>query len=260
MTSIFSKALWEQRRSLPAWALAVGLLIVLESALWPSMRDMSDLEGYLAEFPDPLKELFAIDQMSTGAGFLDAELFSLMLPLMFLVAGVSLGARLIAGEQEAGTLNLLLATPLTTVRLLAESALAVVVSMSALGVVTWASLVASDILFELRIESGHAAGAAVSMVLLGTEFGLLTLVVGALTGRRGIAVGTGAGLALGAYVLYVGGLFVGGLADWAAWSPFHQALQAGALRGGFEPSFVWLALPPALALAAAAPLWGKRDL
>jgi ABC-2 type transport system permease protein len=260
MSSIFSKALWEQRHSLPGWGVGIALLILLESALWPSMRDMSGLEGYLAEFPKPLKELFAIDQMSTGAGFLDAELFSLMLPLMFLVAGVALGARLVAGEQEAGTLDLLLVTPLTTVRMLVETTLAVITSMALLGMTTWAALVVSNALFDLGVSPVAAAGATLAMVLLGAEFGLLTLVAGALTGRRGLALGTGAALALASYVLYVGGVFVSGLAGWAAWSPFHQALHEGALRGGFQASFAWLAIPPAVAVLLAAPLWGRRDL
>lgn len=260
MTTIFTKALWEQRHSLPGWSLGIGFLILLESALWPSMREMTGLEGYLDEFPAALKELFAIDQMSTGAGFLDAELFSLMLPLMFLVAGVTLGARLIAGEQENGTLDLLLVTPLTTVRLLLESALALVVSMMGLGAVTWLSLVSADKAFDLGITVSAGAAAALAMTLLGAEFGLLTLVAGALTGRRGLALGVGAALALGSYVLYVGGIFVTALAEWSAWSPFHQALHDGALRGGLETSFVWLALTPLVALTAAAPLWHRRDL
>lgn len=260
MNSVFHKALWEQRRSLPGWSLGIGVLIVLESALWPSMRTMSGLDAYLAEFPAALKELFAIDRMSSGAGFLDAELFSLMLPLMFLAAGISLGARLIAGEQEAGTLDLLLVTPLTTVRLIAETALALVTTMAVLALVTWASVMAGELAFDLGIAPGDAAAASLAMGLLGSEFGLLTLVAGAFTGRRGVALGFGTAVALAAYVLYVGGLFVDGLSGAAAWSPFNQAVSDGALWGGFDASFSWLALPPALALLLAAPLWGRRDL
>ena len=40
--------------------------------------------------------------MTSGLGFLNAELFSLMLPVLFLIYAIARGARLVAGEEEAG--------------------------------------------------------------------------------------------------------------------------------------------------------------
>lgn len=260
MDTVFRKALWEQRRSLPSWALGVATLIVLEAALWPSMRSMAGLEDYLAEFPPALQELFAIDEMSTGTGFLNAELFSLMLPLAFIVFGIGLGARLIAGEQEMGTLDLLLVTPLTTTRLLLQDAAALVLSVGVLGLTVLTSTMIGSTWFDLGIEAGAALAGATAMFLLGIEFGLLALVTGALTGRRGLAVALAAGLALAAYLLYVAGLFVDDWAEWRAFSPFDQALHAGPLATGMPGSFAWLAAVPLATVAVALPLWGRRDL
>jgi ABC-2 type transport system permease protein len=47
-----------------------------------------------------------------------------MLPGMFLVYGVGRGARAIAGEEEHGTLELLLVTPVSGASIIAQKALA----------------------------------------------------------------------------------------------------------------------------------------
>lgn len=258
--SLFAKALWEQRRSLPTWALGLATLILLESALWPSMRDMPDLSSYLEEFPPALQELFAIDQMATGAGFLNAELFSLMLPLVVIVFGIGLGARLVAGEQEAGTLDLLLVTPLTTTRFLLTQAGALAYSVLLLGAVVLSATLGGSALFDLGVSPRAALAGALSVVLLGLAFGMVALVAGALTGSRGLAVAVASGLALAAYLLYVAGMFVDGIAPWHELSPFHLALQSGPLVPSLPWSFLWLGLVPVGLLAACLPVWDRRDL
>jgi len=260
MTSVYTKALWDQRKTLPAWGSALALFIVLESALWPSMKAMPSLDEYLQDFPAALKELFAIDQMATGAGFLNAELFTLMLPLMFLIYGITRGARMIAGEEEAGSLDLMLVTPLSTTKLLLHEALALATGLAALGAVVWAATLAGSAAFGLGVSVSAATAGSLASVLLGLEFGTAALVTGALTGRRGLALGVPAGLAIAAYLLHVGGLFVDELAGARGWSPFQQALHAGPLSASVPPSFGWLVLVPLMLVAVAVPLWSRRDV
>lgn len=260
MESVFTKALWERRRSLAGWGTALATLILLESALWPSMRSMPSLDSYLAEFPEPLKEAFGIDQMSTGTGFLNAELFSLMLPLLFIAFAISHGARLIAGEEENGSLDLLLVTPLTTSRLLLESVLALLASLGMLALVVLGSTMLGSAAFGLEVAPGAAAAGALSVLLLGVEFGVVALAAGALTGRRSLATAIPAALALLAYVLFLGGALVEELAGWRQLSPFDQALHAGPLATTVPGSLAWLVVVPLGCILLALPLWGRRDL
>jgi ABC-2 type transport system permease protein len=260
MHSIFQKALWDQRRSLPFWASGLALTILLESALWPSMSGMPSFDEYLQELPAGLREMFAMDQMSTGAGFLNAELFTLVLPMMFLVHGITRGARMLAGEEEAGTLDLLLVTPLSTTRLLVEEAAALLVSTVVLGAAVLLATFVGSQAFGLEITVRSAAVGATALVLLGFEFGLLALVVGALTGRRGLALGVPAVLVMATYLLYVAAVFVDELHEWRGVSPFDQALHDGPLAPHAPVSFGWLVIPPLVALIAALPAWARRDI
>ncbi len=260
LANVFAKTLRDQRRSLIGWSIGIATLILIEGALWPSVRDMPNLDEFLDNYPDALKEAFNLGAMTTGTGFLNAELFTLVLPILFLVFGISRGARLVAGEEEAGTLEVVLVTPVSTTRLLVEKAAGLLLALCVLGGVAGASTLLASALFSMGIAPSSIAVGSVSMVLLGLEYGFLALAVGAMTGRRSFAMGVSSVAAVAAYVLYVGGLVVDSLNGWLPWSPFHQALAEGPLASGLPARFAVLALGAVLVVGVAAPVFARRDI
>jgi ABC-2 type transport system permease protein len=260
VANVFAKTLRDQRRSLVGWSVGIATLILIEGALWPSVRDMPNLDEFLAGYPDALKEAFNLGAMTTGTGFLNAELYTLVLPILFLVHGISRGARLVAGEEEAGTLEVVLVTPVSTTRLLLEKAAGLLVALCVLGGIAGGSTWLASALFSMGISPSSIAVGSVSMVLLGLEYGFLALALGAMTGRRSVAVAVPSVAAVAAYVLYVGGLMVDSLSGWLPWSPFHQALVEGPLADGLPARFAFLALGAALAVTVAGPVFARRDI
>jgi ABC-2 type transport system permease protein len=258
--SVFTKTLWDQRRGLLGWSIGLAALVLIFGAFWPSVRDMPGLDEFLANYPEGLRELFNIDAMTTGAGFMNAELYSLMLPVLFLVYGIARGARLVAGEEEAGTLEVVLATPVPRWRILLEKATALAVSLAVLGAVLLASSAVASALFDMGIPLGDQAAGALAMVLLGLEHGWLALAVGAVTGRRGLAVGVAGVYAVAGYVLYVLAKFVEAVEPWQVLSQFYQALEAGPLGAGLHASLVWLAIVAVGMLAVSLPVFERRDV
>jgi ABC-2 type transport system permease protein len=167
---------------------------------------------------------------------------------------------MVAGEEEAGTLDLLLVTPVSTTRLLVEEAMALATGTAMLGAVAFAATVTGSLAFGLGVSPLAAFVGSLAMALLGLEFGTTALVTDALSGRRPLALAVPLGLAMLAYLLFAAGLFVDRLADWREYSPFHQALRAGPLSSTIPVSFVWLAIAPMIVCAVALPLWGRRDI
>lgn len=257
---VLVKTLRDQRRSLLGWSIGILVLLVVEGALWPSVRDMPKLDELLAGYPEPLKEMFDLDTMSTGVGFLNAELFTLVLPTLFIVFGIGRGARLVAGEEEAGTLEMVLVTPVSSTRVLLEKAAGLVFSVAALGLVAGTATLAVSATFDMGVPVGHVLVASTAVVLIGIEYGVVALAIGAVTGRRLAALAVTGSAAVAGYLLYVAGMLVEGLAAWMPWSPFHQALSAGPLTGAFPVGFVWLVLGSAAALLVAPPVFARRDI
>ena len=89
------------------------------------------LDKLVDEYPEALKAFIGFGggiDYATGAGYLGIELFSFMVPLLLLVAAIGAGARAIAGEEERGTMDLLLSNPIGRSRVVLEKGAAIVSS------------------------------------------------------------------------------------------------------------------------------------
>ncbi len=73
----------------------------------------------------------------TPEGFLQGQLFALMVPLLLIIQGVGIGSATIAGEEERGQLEVVAAHPVSRTRLFLEK----------LGVLVVALLFSSLLLF-----------------------------------------------------------------------------------------------------------------
>lgn len=258
--NVFLKTLRDLRRALLGWSIGLAVLVGIMAALWPSIEAIPNLDEFLASYPEAMRELFNVEAITTGVGFMNAELYSLLLPALFIVFAVGRGARLVAGEEEAGTLDVLLVTPASRVGTLVHTAAALAVAVSLLGAVLFAATAIASPLVDLQIGVGEAAAGSVAMVLIGLEHGWLALAVGAATGSRPAAIGVASTVAVAGYVLYVMGKFVTAVEPFSPLSPFHQALEGGPLGAGLQAGYLWLLVGGLAAVAAAAPVFDRRDL
>ncbi|WP_330181244.1 ABC transporter permease [Nocardia sp. NBC_01503] len=258
--TVYRKCLRDQRRGLIGWSIGIVMLVLLESALWPSMSRISGLQQLLDSYPEALRKLFAIDEFSTGTGFLNTELYSMMLPLLFLVFAISRGARAVAGEEESGTLEVLLMTRVTPIRLLLAQGAVLLTGLTLLGTVLFAAVVGCSALFAMHVGIAAAATGSVAMIALAAPFGGLALAVGAATGRRLIALTAASVGAVASYVLFAASKMVDAVRPWGPWSPFQQALGTGPMGAGLHSGYLWLAVAAVIFLAAALPVFDRRDI
>lgn len=235
----FFKGLRDLRRSLPWWAIGIGIWPLWMGAVYPSMREnAADMEDYIESMPDAFKNMFMGEaSFSTPIGFVDAELMSMMSPLLFLIFAIGLATRQIAGEEESGSLSLLLSYPLSRTRLLTQKLGVLLVGVLAITVV---EIVAMLLMIEIGdMGRGEFALDTVTVLKGHVYLGLLTLAValvtfaaGAATGRRGLTIGVGAAVGAGSYLLNA-------LAPLSDSVDFLQKVSLFYYAGGAEP----LAIP-----------------
>jgi ABC-2 type transport system permease protein len=258
LSSVLGKTLRDYGRSLGWWSLGIAGVVALYAAIYPTVRDAPGIDQLLEAYPDALKAFIGgTDQLdlSSPAGYLQTEAFSFLLPLLFLIFGVGAGAAAIAGEEERGTMEVLLAAPIRRRRIVLEKLGAVSGAVVLLGAVTWLALWLGAVAVGMDISVGRLGSATISLVLLALVYTALTLLVGAATGNRGLAIGIGATAALGAYVLDSLALLVDALEPAQPFSPYYYYRAAVPLRNGLDPvdALVLLALATvfgALALIA----------
>ncbi len=95
-------------------------LVWMYVALFPIIRDQAEgLKVLLETYPESFTEAFNVDEafLNTIGGFLSAEQYSLIWPIFVIVIASSLGGTAIAGEIEKGTIEVLLAQPISRLKL-----------------------------------------------------------------------------------------------------------------------------------------------
>jgi ABC-2 type transport system permease protein len=260
---LLRRGLSDHRRALVGWCVGVAGYIALVAAIFPSIESSPDFNELVENYPDVLKSLFGLSaggDITSGAGYFDVELFSLMLPLLVLVLAIGSGARAFAGEEDAGRLELVLSYPLRRRDAVLAKAGAVAIEVVILCVVAGIAIAALDPLVGLDLSFGRLVAAVVLLVVLGVFHGWLALAVGASVPSRALAIGVPTAVAAAGYL--VNGLH--GLAGWLDpfrfLSPFWL-VGTSPLQSGIDPWGALVVVAASVAvLAAGSLLVERRDL
>jgi ABC-2 type transport system permease protein len=200
--------------------------------------------------------------MGTPAGYLSIELFSFFLPAILISYAVGRGAASVADEEEAHTLDLLLAQPVGRASVYAQKALAMVVGVTVLSVASWATI------WALRAPSDMAdldlvglTAVIVNQGLLAVTFGLVALAVAVLTGSRSIGMAIAGGYAFLGYLVEGLGKSVDWLGNLRPISPWNWFGADDPLLTGFTAGALVVFAAVCLAVAALGLVaFQRRDL
>lgn len=273
LNNVFLKGLRERRVSMIWWAVGIGLTIVLTVSIYPSMRNNTGLQEYAESSSDMAKAFAGTTDFISPVGYLNSQLFFLMLPIILGIFAISLGSDALAGEEGRGTLDLLLSTPLSRRKAVLEKfatmtagtviqafIMFIVMLLTALAVSMNKTFIMDNGTVLPPLDLLHLTEATVSLTLLALMLGCLALLLGAATGSKGLAIGVAAAIGLGSIVLNSVALIVNSLKPWRKLLPTYYYNGRDPLIYGMD----WHALV-LLALTAAflgATLWffDRRDL
>ena len=264
LRNVFAKSLRDLRRSFAWWAVGLAGYVALIASVYPTVRDNPDLNELVENYPEALKAFVAFGgqfDFTSAAGYLGSELFSFMMPALFLVASVGNGAGSIAGEEERGTLDLLLSAPLSRTRIALEKVGAMCAELAGLGLVLWLALWIGARIFSMEISGAHLAAATAALVVLALAYGAIAFLLAAATGRRTLAIGGTVALAVAAYLVNGLASLVDALEPLQKVTPFYHYAAADPLRHGLDPwHTAFLLGVGVLAAAAGVLLFDRRDV
>ena len=263
MIPVIRWTLWQRRWSILGWSFGVFALIFINLVFYPSFKDQAaELQKSFSNLPDAAVQLIGgSTDFFSPVGFLNSQIYFLMLPLILTVLAIALGSSLIGREEDEGTLESLLANPVSRNTLLSAKAIVgltilfVVTTVSLITIVTLAKIVGLDI--------------ALSKLLIATFacFGLV-LSVGAIaffiasTGRgRAFSISIPAFVALGGYII----ASLAGTVDWlkipSKFFPFHYYQSESILKGSTDWAFILiLFLISTVFIAIAFIAFRRRDI
>lgn len=252
-TAVFTKSLTDSHRALAGWALGTAAVGMTYASAYPSQRDNT------ANLPEALREALHID--ATAAGYLHASVFGVILPLLAMIYGVTTGSRALAGDEESGRLDLLLAHPVTRTSLALQRFAALTVGAGGISLLVWLAMLAVRESAGLTgVTPAEFLAQCVNLALLAVTFGALALGLGAALGRRAVALAATAIIGVLSYTAHALASQIG--ADWLAYaSPFHYYIGGEPLKNGFP----WgdgavLAVTAVAVLAVGVMRFNRRDV
>ena len=264
LSSVFLKTLRDQRRSQAWWSLGAGILVGVMVGFYPTIEGIEGLQELVDQYPDSLMAMFGASDLagfSTPAGYLNAELFGFMMPMLMAVFAVGRGSGAVAGEERSGTIELLLSQPVSRGRLLLEKYTSMTVSVAQLSSFTWVVLVVGSRVVGMDIGVVRLAEMCLSLALLGLAFGSVSFAVGAVTGRHGLSVAVGASVVAGGWVLNTLSLLSEVMEPTRWLSLMHYYNGDSPLVNGLNPAHAGVMLVVALAcLGAAYAGFQRRDI
>lgn len=265
MAEVARRALSDRRRSLVWWIVGSSVYTLLIVVSFPSISGQSQWNDLLADYPPEIIALFSGGEttfdLASAADYLNSQVFALVLPLLLAILAIGFGAGTLAGEEERGTLELLVSHPVPRRRIVWEKASVLVVLVLAVTLANYLVAFGLGRLFDIDLPVRGIAGSFVGQVLLAIGFGALALATGAFTGSRGLAIAVPAGVAGATYLVGSLGPVVSWLepGKWA--SPFYYATGDNPLANGITGWHVAvLAALCVVALVAAVELFERRDL
>ena len=198
LTNVTRLDLRLRRRSAIGYTAGMALYTLVVVALYPSFKNSTSLNSLSGS---TAAALFGVTgPLTSPGGWLNGNIYGNFFPLIMLLLTIGYGAAALAGQDEDGTLALVATLPVRRRAILLQKAGAMAAQALLLAAaVTICVFIGRG--FQLTISPGNTIAISAALVLMGLAFGLITMAVGAATGRRGTALGIGAGLAAASYLL-----------------------------------------------------------
>jgi ABC-2 type transport system permease protein len=260
--SVSVKQLRDKRRSYLSWTVAITAVAVLYAALWPVFGHTSGLASLVNSLPQAMKDAFHMADYSTATGYFSSTVFGLLVPILMAVFAIGAGTQVVAGDEEAGTLDLVLAHPVGRARLVLARFGAVVAAIAGAGVLLLVVMLAIRVPAKFsELSVANLAAVCLQLTLFGICFAAIAFGTGAYTGRRVVTLAVAAYVAV---VSYIASSFLPQISV-LGWTrnvtPFGWYLNGEPLRNGIQWGNCALLLGLG-AIFAAVGVWqfNRRDL
>lgn len=237
MLAIIRWTLWQRRWSTFWWILGIFGFIFINVIFYPTFKDQAaELEKGFANLPDAAVQLFGgSTDFFSPVGFLNSQIFFLMLPMLLSILAIGMGTGLIGREEQDGTIETLLARPISRGRLLFAKARAgalVLLIVAAASLVTTIGL--SRLVGLTEVPPLQITEATFACYMLALSFGAIAYLLAATGRARAASLGITAFVALGGYLVSSLSNTVSWLKTPSVFFPFHYYRSEEILRGTFK--------------------------
>lgn len=200
------KEIYQRRWSILSYSIGAFLFLVLYVAIYPSFQSESaKFDELIRSYPKALLEAFNIDQlrMTTVEGYVSAEHFSFVWPLMAMFFGVATAGAAIAGEVDKGTMSFMLSLPIGRIRMFLAKYFSAIVSIVFFAFVSIMTFVPLARAYNLTISASNVFKTTILSAVFMWAIYCIGLFVSSIANEKSTVYFSVGGLLLAMYVLKI---------------------------------------------------------
>lgn len=256
----FLKTLYDKRWVILAWSLGAFIMNLIVVWIFPDFKDPKLNEAFKS-LPDTLQAFAGSLDINTIEKYLDSQVFFNNGSIIFWILGISIGVNLFATEEDRGTLETSLATKITRGRLYFEKFMAMIAIFVVVNIIGLLGILVSVRIINESVNLLRIAQAGAVLLLYTTLLGAFSFGVGAVTGRKNLAIGVPVVTLVAMFLLFTFSQSVDWLKGWdkATWNYFYS--HGRTVINGIDYSDMSVLVVSILVFALAGWLvFRKRDL
>lgn len=239
-----------RRRVMMGSAVGIVAFAVLVMAVYPLFKNQSSINQLTDN--STISTLSGGGAITTPAGWLNVYIYTYMAPLITILVTINYGAACIGGQDEDRTLGLVAALPLSRRTIAVNKLVALFIQSLVVPIVVALCVLGVGGTFDITLPVSRLVGVTVGVVLLGLFFGALAMLIGAVTGSRGTALGISSAGAAGAYLIGLLAPSINWLRPTRFISPYFYAVGDKQIQHGLPIAYAAILATATLLFAVAA--------
>lgn len=202
MWSLYARILYDKRWFILGWSAAIGGMVALVVAFFPSFSSGDTYEALFSSIPEQMKGLVGdADSFNKLPNYIATQLYDIRVPIFMMIMALVLAQGLSVALEERGDLRTILTLPLSRGRILLETWLSGVTIVGLVSVVCALATYLGVIIIGEELPHQLIWRLCALSALSGVVAFSLPLAAGFATGKRAATLTIGLIVTVGSFIL-----------------------------------------------------------
>jgi len=199
--AIWIKTLRDYRWPTLAWGLGLGFMIMLTLVTYSTQITAGAAQEEAAKLALQFNFFGEPIATNTATGYTTWKVLDLSVPAMLCIWTVLAGARMLRGEEDKGSMDVLLSTPQSRTSVILQKLLAFGIALAIVGILMALLAVLGEVSGGVVVDWWGAIVMGLNASLLAAMFGVLALFISQFTQSQGAAAGAAGALMVLSFLL-----------------------------------------------------------
>lgn len=189
LKNIITKTLYEKRWMMLAWGIGMIFTAAVTMSLYPSFSQLG-ADEFVNSVPESLKSLVgSVESFKSIPGYVAQQIYGPQIPIMTIVLAIVLYIGIGVGEEDRGTLQTLMAQPITRTKLYLHKFYAGAIVLAVVSTTVAVGVLGGIVALGENISLVRLLQATIMLTLLNIVYGVIAYAIGMGTGKKGLAIG-----------------------------------------------------------------------